>query len=133
MTVAELRKLIEEGGRLVPKCEKHWKEINRLKQIKHLISVYAEQELLDFEETVYHGRRYEAKVSARTFEREITDLPGVMEAIGAEQFLKHAELALEKLDVLLPDARERGLLKREQTGPRRVRIVPKQPALKAAA
>lgn len=127
-------KVVDELGLLARKLKAVKADMARFEAIKKIIRGWAEDDNIHAAEAQeYEGRKYIATASAQAFERAITGMEAVYEVLGRTDFLKHCGFTLGKLDVLVPDAAERGILNKTQTGSRTITVEPKQPKLAAAA
>jgi hypothetical protein len=121
-----LPEIYDEYGRLDLAEQQKTPGQERLATLKKHIITLAEAEPAHAPVT-YDGEQFFLQLTARSNEREITDLGGVYKFIcaklGTKGFLDLCSFPLSAVDAHIPEQRRKALVTESQTGTRRVKAV----------
>ena len=128
----ELLRLVDKAGELA-------REVEELEDKKEALGLLKEGILVRLklkpeQDFLAEGKRFAAVIPAQGFEREVTDVERVLELLdvkitgkGRELFLQMASIGLGKLDTVLTKDQVASVTKKNQTGPRRWKLIQRKP------
>jgi hypothetical protein len=121
--VDEFGKLDAELALLEPKIKKH-KALE-----KQILACYEDSP--PGEDFQAHGEEFTAVIGARGNRRKIVDMAAVLKRMGKAIFFKLCDMPLGKLDAIIPEQEQKGIVVWEQSGSRSVKVVTKTEPKKA--
>ncbi len=114
--------VIDELGEVEKRLESKKPDERRKKELVKEILSWVPKTLAAAEETVFHGKKYDARITAQENERTITSMEKVAELLGIKAFIQHAKVTLKQLEVLLSPAQQGQVISSDRTGPRSVDV-----------
>ena len=126
------RALIDEYGELDRRMQLRATDTARYESLKRAIKQWFDQVPPDADGTV-EGEVYLLHLSARERERRVRDIRELVEIIGLDKVLELATVPIGALENLLGKAHVASLTVEARTGSRRIKAIPKRPAVAGVA
>ena len=126
------RALIDEYGELDRRMQLRATDTARYESLKKAIKQWFDQVPADADGTV-EGEVYLLHLSARERERRVRDNRELVEIIGLDRLLELATVPIGALENLLGKAHVASLTIEARTGSRRIKAIPKRPAVAVVA
>jgi hypothetical protein len=130
-TRAKRQALIDEFGRLQQKVDAFKETKDRHALIREQIAAWYDNEDAH-RPFLEEGQYFTLQVSERTHTRVINNMGKLFKLLGMDTFLKLCKFPLAAVDTNIPGPQHKGFIDEAQDGPRKLKVIAKQPLREAA-